>query len=64
MKHFEIRITYNNGRIKDRELEADGPMEVATHIVADIRSVGYQKSDPTIKEVRYNEKGSKKYRYS
>lgn len=61
---FEIRITRNNGTVNKTEIEANGKMTVAAHIVADIRSVGYQKSDPSIAEVRYSEKGTTKYRYA
>lgn len=61
---FEIRITRNDGTQKYQELLAPDGMCVATHIIVDIRSIGYQKNDPTIKEVGYNQKGYEVYRYA
>lgn len=61
---FEIRITRNDGTVNKTEIEANDKMTVAAHIVVDIRSTGYQKSDPSIAEIRYNEKGTTKYRYA
>ena len=61
---FQIKLTRKDGTLEWTEIEAGDKMTVATHIIADIRSIGWQENDPTIAEVRYNEKGTTEYRYA
>lgn len=64
MMIFQIRVTRKNNEQDFSEIETCDKMAVATYIITEIRNIDYQKNDPTIEEVRYNEKDTEEYRYA